>query len=76
VFYPLHPLHQQELDVFRPHRLDGGQHLEVQLQHRRLAIPLWMTQRHRVERLTFGVDASCSREALLQLAELLQQSAL
>lgn len=35
-----------------------------------------MTQRDRVERLTFGVDPQSSREALLKLAELLQESGL
>lgn len=76
VFYPLHPLHLQELEVFRPRRLDGGQHVEVQLQQRRLAIPLWMTRQEQVERLTLGRDPRCSPEALLQLTRLLQQAGL
>ena len=73
VFYALHPLHLQELEVFRPHRLDGGQHVEVQLPQRRLAIPLWMTRQEQVECLTLGLDPRCSQEALLRLARLLQQ---
>jgi hypothetical protein len=35
-----------------------------------------MTQGDLVEGLTLGLDPQCSREALLELAELLQQSGL
>lgn len=76
MYYPLHPQYGQELEVFRPHHLDGGQHVEVQLPLRRLAIPLWMVDQECVQGLTLGVDPRCSREALLQLAGLLQQTGL
>jgi hypothetical protein len=51
-------------------------HVEVQRELRRLAIPLWMTQLQHVERLTLGVDPHCSPQALLRLAELLNQAGL
>ena len=76
VCYPLHPLHSRELEVFRLYRLDCGPHVEVQLEQRRLAIPLWMTEQDLVESLTLGVDPRCSRQALLRLAKLLEQAGL
>ncbi len=76
ILYPLHPLFQQEFEVFRLHRLDCGEYVEVQLWQRRLGIPRWMTQQERVEALTLGVDPLCSRGALLQLANRLEQSGL
>ena len=76
VLYPLHPLQGREVDVFHSHRLDDRLHVEVQLEQRRLVIPLWMTDADRVEAMTLGVDPACSCQALLRLAKLLELSGL
>ena len=77
VHYPLHPLFGRgKLPVCRRRGIGNVEHVEVQADDVRQAIPLWMTDEQLCSRLTIGIEACCSLTAFLELLSLLRSTEL
>lgn len=73
VHYPLHPLHGRgSLRVRQRFGAGGVAQYVVEAANTIQAVPVWMTDEGYCARMTFGFDAFCSVEALLELQSLLQ----
>ena len=77
VFYSFHPFCSRgALVVCRRRGIGNVQHVEVQVDDVRQAVPLWMTDEQFCNQLTIGQTPYCSSVSLLQLRALLRSTGL
>ena len=77
VHYPLHPFYgQTDLPVYRRYGIGDVEHVEVELDGQRQAIPVWMIDEQQCARITMGIDPYCSLAPLSKLLLLLRSTRL
>ena len=77
VYYPLHPFFGRgKLPVCRRRGTGHAEHVEVQIDGVRQALPLWMTDERFCNRLTMGFEPVCALTALLELILLVHSTEL
>lgn len=73
VYYPWHPLYQQEIKVITTKNRGGELYFKVRLNDSScIEIPFWMTDKDWCQQFTFREAPYCCMQALIELKKLLE----